>query len=153
MESKEQKGFDKMAFIEKQQYNDANDMYFVRIGQGDTMANQICVAVNRIVRRWFNDGDVFDNTSGFGDSQDEHLADCANWLAQHLPNKVRMELAQVKYVQDYEEYEEILQGLCDICLNEEFLDRYDAYPADGDIFNCKGEFEVVFWEDEEDENW
>ena len=41
-----------------------NDKYLPLSGQGETMATQICTVVNKLVYKWYNDGDVFDNTHG-----------------------------------------------------------------------------------------
>ena len=38
--------------------------YMPRMGDGDTMASQAETALNKIVFKWYNDGDVYDNQHG-----------------------------------------------------------------------------------------
>ena len=38
------------------------DQYLPSRGEGDTMAEQIVTAINKLIYRWFNDGDVYDNS-------------------------------------------------------------------------------------------
>lgn len=141
-----------MAFRKRRFYEDSNKLYFVSSGQGETMANQICVAVNTITGRWFNDGDVFDNESMPWICGDGRCADCANWLVKYLhDDEVTDILSSVKDVEDEYDYEGLLQDLCDICLDGELLDYYDQYPAEGNIFRCKGDFKVVYYDGENDD--
>ena len=53
-------------------------------GEGETMASQIVTAVNKLVYKWYNDGDVYDNTyilEGWAND----LSDYANWLYKYVP--------------------------------------------------------------------
>lgn len=36
--------------------------YMPDYGEGETIASQAVTAVNKLIYKWYNDGDVFDNT-------------------------------------------------------------------------------------------
>lgn len=40
----------------------ADEKYLPCRGEGETKATQIVTAINKLVYKWYNDGDVFDNT-------------------------------------------------------------------------------------------
>ena len=66
-----------------------NEKYLPAEGEGETMATQICTAITKLVYKWYNDGDVFDNThslSGWGWCND--LSSYANWLYWYVPATV-----------------------------------------------------------------
>ena len=48
------------------------------------MATQICTALNKLVYKWCNDGDVYDNTYGL-DGWANNLSSYANWIYKYLP--------------------------------------------------------------------
>ena len=58
------------------------DKYLPMHGEGETKATQIVTAVNKLVYKWYNDGDVFDNTLHL-EGWANDLSDYANWLADH----------------------------------------------------------------------
>ena len=37
------------------------DKYMPDIGEGDSLASQMVTAVNKLIYKWYNDGDVYDN--------------------------------------------------------------------------------------------
>ena len=39
-----------------------NDRYLPSQGEGETKATQVVTAVTKLVYKWYNDGDVYDNT-------------------------------------------------------------------------------------------
>ena len=43
-------------------FNTLIDKYLPRQGEGENMATQIVTVVNKLVYKWYNDGDVYDNT-------------------------------------------------------------------------------------------
>ena len=65
----------------------ANEKYLPRWGEGETKATQIVTAISQLVYRWYNDGDVFDN-SYLLDGWCDYLPSCANWLEQHTTDEV-----------------------------------------------------------------
>lgn len=43
-------------------YDEVIELYLPDRGEGKTKATQIVTAVNKLIYKWFNDGDVYDNT-------------------------------------------------------------------------------------------
>ena len=63
-------------------FDGINDKYLPVYSEGETKATQIVTAVNKLVYKYYNDGDVFDNTrylSGWAND----LSDYANWLYKY----------------------------------------------------------------------
>lgn len=65
-------------------FDRANDEYLPSTGEGDTMATQVCTAVTKLVYKWYNDGDVFDNSYGL-EGWANDLSSYANWLYKYVP--------------------------------------------------------------------
>lgn len=126
--------------------------------EGDTMASQAVTAINKLVYKWFNDGDVYDNTYNL-EGWANDLSSYANWLWKYLPD-TRYSLALIEKAgggmsSEEDDYEEILQLLCDLVLNDEFLDKYKDEPKQGSIYNCDGPFVFIdrpYDYDEDDED-
>ena len=53
-------------------------------GEGDNMMSQAVTATTKLIYKWFNDGDVFDNTFGL-EGWANDLSDYANWLDENIP--------------------------------------------------------------------
>ena len=137
-------------YYDNKKFHDVNKKYLPLEGQGDTMTTQIVTAVNRIVYRWYNDGDVFDNTcylTGWAND----LSSCANWLYQYTDNRVQDILYGV-YDCGESDYEDLLKELADTLLDADVLDKYDKIPAVGNVFECDGCFKCVLDDNEEDED-
>ena len=127
----------------------ADDMYLPRRGQGDTMATQIVTATTKLVYKWFNDGDVYDNTR-YMDGWCNDLSPYANWLWTKLP-WTRETLEQVYSCFNDEQYEDILAELAEIVFDDSVLELLDKRPADGSIYKQDGPF--AFQESEPDDFW
>lgn len=116
-------------------------------GEGETMASQIATAVNKLVYRWYNDGDTYDYVNGFIGG----LSTYANWLYKYVP-ETRNILDSITNVYNDDEYENILKRLADLTLNEEFLWEYSTESMKNSIYECDGPFsDEEYWEDSEDE--
>jgi hypothetical protein len=59
-----------------------NDNYLPVRGEGETVATQIVTAVCKLVYKWYNDGDVFDNTHHL-EGWANDLSSYANWLYEN----------------------------------------------------------------------
>lgn len=130
-------------------FNKIIDKYLPRQGEGENMATQIVTAVNKIVFRWYNDGDVYDNTyklNGWWNN----LSSYANWLYKYIP-KSQFILDQIIVAQDESNYETILKNLSDTFLNDEFLKTYENKPKIGSIYDCDGKFKYNEYYGENDE--
>lgn len=124
-----------------------NELYLPDYGEGDTMASQIATAVNKLVYKWFNDGDVFDNVHTGLDGFANDISDCANWLYTYVPF-AKDELSKALRRISEAEYEEILFGLflATLC-DEDLMADYANLPATGSVYSCNGPFE---WDDSDD---
>lgn len=125
------------------------DMYLPERGEGETKATQIVTAVCKLVYKWYNDGDVFDNSyvlEGWAND----LSDYANWLWEHTEADEILE--KVFNCYNNGDYEDLLQELTDKLLDAEFLAKMNAEEKVGTIYKCEGKFQFVEHEEDE-EDW
>lgn len=131
-----------------------DDKYLPAMGEGETMASQVTTAVTKLVYKWFNDGDVFDNT-GSMDGWCNDLSSYANWLDKHVAGAGKI-LGRIYDVQTENDYVELLADLCDAYQTEEFLEPLSKIPKQGSIYKEKGRFVFRDYsedEEEEEERW
>lgn len=137
------------SYYSKKRFEDINEKYLPPMGEGETMATQIVTAVNKLVYKWYNDGDVYDNT-WYLQGWCNDLSSYANWLAEYV-HGVDFTLRRIEAAFTDADYEYILQDLADECLNEKFLSQYDR-PKQGTIYDCNGKYKFdENWGDEEEE--
>lgn len=133
-------------------FEEITDKYMSNQGEGDTLASQIVTAINKLVYKWYNDGDVFDNVHSGLSGWANDLSSYANWLYKYC-EEAKPILYDVYGMGDESDYETLLQELADACLNEEFLKEFEK-PKQGSIYNCDGPFEFSeYSEDEEEEDY
>lgn len=113
------------------------------------MATQICTAVNKLVYKWYNDGDVFDNTH-FLYGWCNNLSSYANWLYANVP-ETRFILERIKECFASSDYELLLSDLADCCLTDERMSEYAEREKTGSIYRCDGPF--VFRDDDEEDDF
>lgn len=130
-------------------YHKATDTYMPSTGEGDNMATQCVTAINRLVYKWYNDGDVYDNRYAL-EGWANDISDEANWLYKYIP-KTRTILDMIETIRTENEYEGILSMLVDTCMDMEDLEKLAEKPAKGSIYECKGPYEFVEWTDEDEE--
>lgn len=132
------------------QFDKIADKYMPDEGEGETMASQIVTAVNKLIYKWFNDGDVYDNVNSCIESWCNDLSSYANWLHTNIPELSSI-LENIYHMHE-NEYEGLLEDLANTALNEEFLAKYNK-PKTGSIYDCDGPFEFndSFEDDEEGE--
>lgn len=133
-------------------FNSINDKYLPDSGEGENMATQIVTAVNKLVYKWYNDGDVYDNRYGL-EGWANDLSSYANWLHSYIPEtKLILErVIEPPFVND-DGYENLLRDLADLVLSEKFLSKYESQPIKDSIYEANGPFEFVeYSEDDEDE--
>lgn len=119
-------------------FDELNNKYLPDHGEGETMATQICTAVNKLIYKWYNDGDVFDNTYKL-DGWANDLSSYANWLYKWV--KGTQEILDRICTADENTYEQILKDLADTLLTKESLEYYAKLPAVGSVYVCDGKFE------------
>lgn len=130
------------------QFDDVADEYLPDQGEGDTAAEQAVTALNKLVYRFYNDGDVYDN-SGYLESYND-LSDEANWLYKNIPG-VRQIMERV-WDADRNEYERILTDLAENILGDrELLYGLDQEGKKGTIYDCDGPF--IYMEPLDDDEW
>lgn len=104
------------------------------------MATQIVTAINRLVYKWYNDGDVFDNVNSGLEGWANDLSSYANWLYTYVPETKNI-LTNIYNITNTSDYEILLKNLADLCLNEEFLSKYNKESKKSSIYDCDGPFE------------
>lgn len=125
------------------------DKYMPARGEGETMASQIVTAVNKLVYKWYNDGDVFDNTA-YLDGWANDLSSYANWLAKYA--NLGYILDDIYGCESEGDYEDLLAALADEALNEGFLADFQKEKT-GSIYDCSGDYRLEELTDEEEDEW
>lgn len=128
-------------------FDGINDKYLPMQGEGNTKATQIVTALTKLVYKYYNDGDVFDNThhlKGWANN----LSDYANWLYYHTTDKAEEILNKISKCYTDDDYEDLLKELADELLNEEYLEKQNKIEKHKTIYNCVGRFKFVEEEEE-----
>ena len=126
-----------------------NDKYLPYKGEGATKAMQVTTAVNKLVYKYYNDGDVFDNTHHLKGWAND-LSSYANWLYYYTTDKAQEILNKIHKVKTESEYEDLLKELADELLNEEFLAELNIIKKEKTIYECDGKFKYEEPTEEED---
>lgn len=84
-------------------------------GEGHSMASQIVTATNKLIYKWYNDGDVYDNTHHLTGWCND-LSSYANWLSDWAEGADDI-LSRITGAWNYGDYERILKDLADLCLD------------------------------------
>jgi hypothetical protein len=124
------------------------DRYMPISGEGETKASQIVTAVNKLIYKWYNDGDVFDNTHHL-EGWANDLSSYANWLWEHTD--AHNILDKIAYCFHDGNYEDLLKELADKLLNEKYLVKQNELEKVGTIYKCDGKFKFVEYEEDEDD--
>lgn len=136
-------------------FDDIDERYLPRMGEGETMATQLVTAVSKLVYKWYNDGDVYDNT-GKLHAWGNDLSSYANWLYEYVgwfdddQRHVKKIMEKVFFV-DEDGYEELLYALTEATHDEHFLQVLNEIPKKGSVYKCKGIFEINWDAEEEDD--
>lgn len=128
-------------------YKETDQKYLPPEGEGDNMATQIVTATTKLVYKWYNDGDVFDNTYHL-EGWANDLSSYANWLEKHVP-QAKPILACIAHAETNGQYENLLKQLVDATNDKDFLNEQEKLPKQGTIYDCDGPYEFV--EDIDDE--
>ena len=122
-------------------FEKVNDKYLPVIGEGQTKATQIVTAICKLVYKYYNDGDIFDNTyflAGWGND----LSTYANWLDKYT-DKASMILHGISGCYSDGDYEDLLKDLADNLLNEEYLAQQNEFEKVDSIYECEGIFKFA----------
>lgn len=135
-------------YYEAERFEELDNIYLPATGEGETMATQAVTALNKLIFKWYNDGDVYDNTyllSGWCND----LSSYANWLHKNIP-EVGEILEGIAYCQTEGDYEDMLQTAADVLFDGKYLEELNQKPATGTIYKCDGVFR---WVEEWEEDW
>lgn len=120
--------------------------YLPSKGDGNTKATQAITALWKLIHRWDNDGDIYDNhyslRAGLND-----VSGSANWLYNHI-QETRPILDNIKYISSDTQYSMLLGMLANCVLNEDLLTRLDKLPKSRNAYNESGPYSI----EEEDED-
>lgn len=119
------------------QFESIYDKYLPAHGEGETMATQIVTAITRLVYKFYNDGDVFDNTYHLSGWVND-ISSYANWLFTYIN---LTELLDIRNIKTNDDYSVLLLKIANKCMNEEYLEQYKDEPKKGSIYDCDG----IFW--------
>ena len=141
------------SYYDAERFTAIDKLYLPVQGEGDTMATQICTAVNKLVYKWYNDGDVYDNQHGM-DGWCNDLSSYANWLYNNVPEAQDILIRIITGCFSDSAYEHILKDLSDTLLTEERMAEYAQREKVGSVYECDGPFK--FDEDggmDDDDDW
>lgn len=131
-------------------FEELNDKYLPMSGEGETKATQIVTAVTKLVYKWYNDGDVFDNSYAL-EGWCNDLSSYANWLYEYTD--ADDVLGKIVNCLNNSDYEDLLKELADKLLDAELLAKLNTEEKVGTIYECDGVFKFVEpWEEDEDED-
>lgn len=130
-------------------FNDITSKYMPDRGEGETLASQIVTAINKLIYKWYNDGDVYDNVNSGMRGWANDLSSYANWLDKYCKPASKI-LDSIYNCNNDSEYENILKALADKCLTEEYLSTMEQ-PKQGSIYDCDGQYEFKEQYDDEEE--
>ena len=138
----------KWSYYNDERFEKLNEQYLPFKGEGETMATQLITALNKLVYKWYNDGDVYDNTyylSGWCND----LSSYANWIYKHYPQS-RGILEDIDITAIGADYEHLLKKLWDTFTDEDFLANENKKDKIDSIYKGIDE-PFTFTDDEEDE--
>jgi len=119
------------------------ERYLPDRGEGETMATQAMTAVTKLVYKWYNDGDVYDNVHSNMEGWANDLSDYANWLYAYIDGAAeildRILLANITQA----DYEHILKDINDHICTPDTLKELDKHPKAGTIYACEGPYEYT----------
>jgi len=129
-------------------FEELTNKYMPRQGEGETIGSQMVTAVNKLVYKWYNDGDVYDNTYVMQGWCND-LSSYANWLHKYAPRTADI-LEGIYTCYTGDEYEDILRELTDLVLDERYLSRWRGCEKVGSIYDCDGPFRFEEYSDEDE---
>lgn len=137
------------SYYDNEKFDMLNDKYLPSRGEGETKATQIVTCVNKLIYKWYNDGDVFDNTYHL-DGWWNDLSSYANWLYEYA--NVKDILDKISNCYNDSDYEDLLKELADKLFDEEYLYYQNNIEKRGTIYQCEGKFKFEELEDEDEED-
>ncbi len=103
-----------------------------------------------LIKSWYSDGNVFDNTKFISGGINDFSAH-ANWLYNNIEETQEV-LDSIENVYSDGEYEELLQALANIVFNEDLLTRLSEIELAYDVCEEEGKFNFVMSDIVDDTN-
>lgn len=124
-------------------FGDVTNEFMPSSGEGDNKLTQFLVAANKLIYRWYNDGDVFDSCNGLGWAND--ISGSANWLYKYSnDNKIKALLDKIYDIYSEKEYErniiKPLEAYLDRLASTDYFKELAAQPKVGNAYNEEGKF-------------
>ena len=129
-------------------FHRSNAVYLPDHGEGETMATQVCTAINKLIYKWYNDGDTYDTAHAMKGWAND-LSSYANWLAKNVDGaqEILDRIFQISYIapsaEQEAQYEYILKDLADRYLKWEYLNDHRDIPKEGSIYECDGPYKYA----------
>ena len=89
--------------------------YLPNTGEGENKATQAVTATTKLIYKWYNDGDVFDNNYGL-EGWANDLSSYANWLSEYIEG-ADVILSDIRDCNTEEKYEKLLEDLAEFITN------------------------------------
>ena len=143
-------------YYDSEEIKKVEEAYLPVRGEGETMATQITTAIAKLVYKWYNDGDTYDNVHAMKGWCND-LSSYANWLARHIDGAEEI-LNGIFEISGSErecsnQYENLLKELCDRFQTMEFLEKYKNVPKVGTVYDCDGPYVFDDSPEEEEDDW
>ena len=130
-------------------FESISDKYLPSYGEGETKASQIVTAVTKLVYKWYNDGDVYDNTGSMTGWAND-LSSYANWLRKYTDAAGILD--RIRDCWNEGQYEDLLKALADKLLDDEDLEQAAKQKKIDSIYKAEGPYRFEErYDDDEDE--
>ena len=126
------------------------DKYMPDSGESETQASQMCTAINKLIYKYYNDGDIFDN-SYYLDGWCNDLSSYANWLYNR--NLGKDILIKIRDIHTFKEYEDLLSNLASQLITKENLEELEKKEKEGSIYSESGLFKFIEDKYDEEDDW
>ena len=136
------------SYYDNPRFKAINEKYLPARGEGETKATQIVTAVNKLVYKWYNDGDVFDNTGALSGWAND-LSSYANWLRYYTGAAKILDRIYSCFIGS--DYEDLLKDLTDTFFDEGFLAIMAQNPKVGSIYEAGGPYKFEERYDDDDD--
>jgi len=118
-------------------------------GDGDSRLTQWLVAVNKLSYKWWNDGDVYDNT-GHHKGWANDISGSANWLYSYMKPEYGAVLKSVHTEHDYDKLMKQIESISNgLAKDEAFVEKLRKEPKVGDPYDEEGPFRFVDHDDDD----
>ena len=108
-------------------------------GDGDNQASQAVTAASKLIYKWFNDGDVYDNHYALEGGAND-ISGSANWLYNYIPGAADI-LKRIETIGDADGYDDILWDIYNLVFDKDLLAELETKPKVGDAYREEGPFE------------